>query len=105
MINSDDNTDNNNSDIPEVDYSNLPDEILKALEAEKYTIDKEVKLSWDGRQFIIRIPSEITTEMGINKENKEEYKVHFKYEKPEQPNKKDKQMPDISLIWTQPKNE
>ena len=42
--------------------------------------------------------------MGINKENKEEYKVSFKYEKPE-PNTKDKQMPDIELIWTQPNNE
>ena len=101
MINSDD---DNNTDLPEVDYSNLPDEISEAIEIEQYTIEKDAKLSWDGRQFIVRIPSEITNEMDINKENKQEYKVHFKYVKPE-PNTKDKQMPDIELIWTQPNNE
>ena len=78
----DNNTIEDNTDLPDVDYSNLPDEILKAIEVESFTITKEAKLSWDGRQFIVRIPSEIATEIGINKENKHEFKFHFEYVKP-----------------------
>lgn len=35
-------------------------------------------MSWDGRQFLIRIPSDITDEMGITKENRKDFKVRFK---------------------------
>lgn len=79
----DNNTIEDNVELPEVDYSNLPDEILKAIEVESYTITKDAKLSWDGRQFIVRIPSEIANEIGISKENKHEFKFHFEYVKPE----------------------
>lgn len=100
MINSDD----NNTDLPEVDYSYLPDDIREAIEIEQYTIEKDAKLSWDGRQFIVRIPSEITNEMGINKENKKEFKAHFKYIKPA-PNTNDEPNFSMDLTWMPQKKE
>lgn len=102
MINSDDN--NNNTNLPEVDYSNLPDDIREAIEIEQYTIEKDVKLSWDGRQFIVRIPSEIANEMGISKDNKKEFKVHFKYTKPT-PNTDIKPDVKMDLTWMPQKKE
>ena len=99
MIKSNDNnTIEDDIDLPEVDYSNLPDEILKAIEVKPYTITKDAKLSWDGRQFIVRIPSEIADEMGISKENKQNFKVHFEYTKPA-PNTDDEPKLTIDLRW------
>lgn len=72
-----------NDVIPIVDYTKgLPPEIIESLEQEEYVIKKDAKLSWDGRQFIVRIPSEITTEYGITKENRKDYKIHFELKKP-----------------------
>lgn len=88
----------NDIDLPEVDYSNLPNEILKAIEIKLYTITKNAKLSWDGRQFIVRIPSEIADEMGVNKENKQDFKVRFEYTKPA-PNTDDEPKLTIDLRW------
>ena len=96
--------DNNNSDIPEVDYSDLPDEIREAIEIEQYTIEKDAKLSWDGRQFIVRIPSDIAKEIGISKENKNDFKVHFKYTKPA-PNTDIKPDVKMDLTWMPQKKE
>ena len=101
MINSDE---NNNTGLPDVDYSNLPDEIQEAIEIEQYTIEKDAKLSWDGRQFIVRIPSEIAKEMGINKENKKDFKAHFKYTKPA-PNTDDEPKFLMDLTWMPQKKE
>ena len=63
-----------------LDYTHfkLPEEIEEAVKPKPYETEKEVKLSWDGKQFLIRIPSEITDEMGITKENRKNFKVRFK---------------------------
>ena len=87
MKKSDDNNElEDETSLAEVDYlidsSTLPREISEAIEPEQYTIQKDAKLSWDGRQLMVRIPLEITNEMGINKDNKSEFKVHFEFVKP-----------------------
>ncbi|KAF5044156.1 hypothetical protein DSECCO2_494780 [anaerobic digester metagenome] len=64
--------------LPDLDYSNLPKEIEEAINRKPYVIDKKAKLTWDGRQFIIRIPSEIAEEMELTAENR----VHFRLTKP-----------------------
>lgn len=72
------------TELPPVDYTKgLPQEVKEALEKTEYTVIKDANLSWDGRQFIVRIPSEITREYGITKENRKDFKVHFELKKPE----------------------
>ena len=81
-------------EIPEKDYlsdsSNLPEDIRQAIEPEKYTIGKDAKLSWDGRQLMVRIPLDISDEMGINKDNKGDFRVRFEYVKPTPGSKEEK---------------
>ena len=48
-----------------LDYSQLPKKTLDAITTSQYEIDKEGKLTWDGKQFIVRIPKEVSLEMGI----------------------------------------
>lgn len=68
----------NLENLPELDYSNLPKEIEEAITRKPYIVDKRAKLTWDGRQFIIRIPSEIAEEMNLTAENR----VRFLLTKP-----------------------
>jgi len=62
-------------ELPIVDYSNLPNELKEALEEKPHIIEKKAKLSWDGKQFIIRIPKEISEEMKITKESQIKFRV------------------------------
>ncbi|MGI0058904.1 MAG: hypothetical protein ACREBJ_03975 [Nitrosotalea sp.] len=48
-----------------LDYSKLPKKILDAITTSQYEIDREGKLTWDGKQFVVRIPKEVSLEMGI----------------------------------------
>lgn len=61
-----------------LDYSIVPKAIEEAVKNKPYEIEKDVNLSWDGKQFMIRVPLEVSNEMGITKENKGEFKVRFK---------------------------
>ena len=102
MKKSDDNNElKDEASLPKADYligsSTLPMEISEAIEPEQYTIQKDAKLSWDGRQLMVRIPLEITNEMGINKDNKNEFKVHFEFVKPA-PNTTEEKKVTIQLI-------
>lgn len=58
------------NELPDIDYSNLPKEVEESLTREPYTIETKAKLTWDGKQFIVRIPSEITQEMKLTRENR-----------------------------------
>lgn len=58
------------NELPDIDYSNLPKEVEESLTIEPYTINPKAKLTWDGKQFIVRIPSEITQEMKLTRENR-----------------------------------
>lgn len=51
-----------NNKLPDLDYSKLPKDIEEAVSPEPYKIEAEGKLTFDGRQFIIRIPKEIAQE-------------------------------------------
>ena len=63
-------------EVPIVDYSNISDEFKREFLSEKpYVVEKHSKLSWDGKQFSIRIPKEITDEMDITKENQIKFKM------------------------------
>ena len=79
--------------LPIVDYSNVPKEILEALSEKNHVIDKKVKLTWDGKQFILRIPKEVSEEMNITKESL----IQFKVIKPK-PNAEEENILEIELV-------
>jgi hypothetical protein len=58
------------SELPKVDYSHLPKEIEEIISNKPYIIEKKGKISFDGKQFTMRIPSEIAEEMKITKDNR-----------------------------------
>ena len=63
-----------------LDYSNLPSDVKAAITSATqipYIVEEIVKLTWDGRQFILRIPKEIAEEVGITEENQ----IKFKFTK------------------------
>jgi hypothetical protein len=63
-----------------LNYSNLPVDVKAAIAATTpmpYVVEETVKLTWDGRQFILRIPKEIAEEVGITEENQ----IRFKFTK------------------------
>ena len=63
---------------PEVDYSKLPAEIKKRAGNQPYVIEEKAKLTWDNKQFLVRIPTEIAEELGITQGNR----VVFRLTKP-----------------------
>ena len=81
-------------EVPVVDYSDLPDKFKNEFLSEKpYVVEKFSKLSWDGKQFSIRIPKEITGEMDITKRNQ----IKFKMTKA-RPKTDEKNVLEISLV-------
>lgn len=81
-------------EVPVVDYSNLPDEFKNEFLSEKpYVVEKFSKLSWDGKQFSIRIPKEIADEMNVTKRNQ----IKFKMTKA-RPDTEEKNVLEISLV-------
>ena len=57
-----------------LDYFDLPTDIKAAINPIPYIVEETVKLTWDGRQFILRIPKEIAEEVGITQENQVKFK-------------------------------
>ena len=69
-----------------LDYSDLPTDIKAAINPIPYIVEETVKLTWDGRQFILRIPKEIAEEAGITSENQIKFKfIKFPPESNEKP--------------------
>lgn len=69
-----------------LDYSNLPKAVLDAITTSQYEIDKKSKLTWDGRQFIVRIPKEVAQEAELKEGESMEFIIIKKFgatEKPE----------------------
>ncbi len=70
-----------------IKYTKLPEDVKKAIVSMPYIVEEAVKLTWDGRQFILRIPKEIAEEVGITEENQ----IKFKFTKfPPESNEKSK---------------
>ncbi|MEM0143810.1 MAG: hypothetical protein QXL94_07705 [Candidatus Parvarchaeum sp.] len=69
-----------------LNYAKLPKDIKEAIIEMPYIVKETVKLTWDGRQFILRIPKEIAEEAGITPENQIKFKfIKFPPESNEKP--------------------
>jgi hypothetical protein len=79
--------------LPELDYSNLPKDIEETITRKPYVVENVAKLTWDGKQFLVRIPSEISNEMNLTIDNK----ILFKLIKP-MPDSDDKPELKIELL-------
>lgn len=79
--------------LPTVDYSMIPKEIEEVVAKKPFIVEKKMKLTWDKRQFLIRIPSEIAKEMNITAKNQ----ILFRLTKPF-PGTDEKLKLDIELI-------
>lgn len=60
-------------ELPDVDYSDIPPEIEDVLTGTPYTVIETVKLTWDGNQFLGRIPTEIAEELNLTKESRKRF--------------------------------
>ncbi len=58
----------------ELNYSELPDKVKSAIEPINYVLEIETKLTWDGHQFVVRIPKEIVDGYHITKSNRMMFK-------------------------------
>jgi hypothetical protein len=58
------------------DYSNIPEKVKNAIVPMQtaYVVEETSKVTWDGRQFIVRIPKEIAEEAGITTESRISFK-------------------------------
>lgn len=76
------------------DYATkLSEEVKAAIEPTQYIVEETVKLTWDGRQFILRMPKEIADEAGITAETR----IKFRFVKPS-PESKEKGKVEISVL-------
>lgn len=66
-------------ELPNVDYSDVPVEIEAVLTGEPYTIEQTVKLTFDGDQYLARIPTEIAEELSLTEG---ESRMEFTFQKP-----------------------
>jgi len=76
-----------------IDYSKLPEDVKAIMIPIPYIVEEVVKLTWDGRQYILRIPKEIVEEVGITTENH----IKFKFIKPS-PKSAEKPKLEITLL-------
>jgi len=76
-----------------LDYSKLPEDVKATMSPIPYIVEEAVKLTWDGRQYILRIPKEIAEEVGITAENR----INFKFIKPS-PESAEKPKLEITLL-------
>lgn len=53
--------------------SMLPEVTEEAIAEKQFIIKEKAKLTWDGKQLLVRIPSEIAKEWCITKENRMQF--------------------------------
>jgi hypothetical protein len=56
-------------------YRRLPREVEEVVGDERAKIEKTANINFDGRQYLIRFPKEISDAVGLSKEHKVRFKV------------------------------
>ena len=79
-------------DFKKVDYAKIPKEIQDIVTVKPDKITKKAKLTFDGKQFIVRIPTEIAREMEIKSDDMIEFKAII-------PTPKSKDEKELQIKW------
>lgn len=77
-----------------LNYAKLPEGVKSAIQPLDYKLEIETKITWDGRQFIVRIPAEITEGYKITKQNR----MLFKFTKFSPLSKEKQEKPKLEII-------
>lgn len=56
-------------DFRKVDYSKLPKPIAEVVTDRPDIIEKKAKITYDGRQYLVRIPTEISNVLNISQDD------------------------------------
>jgi len=63
-------------DVDRIDYSDIKDEEIKEIiDDQPEEVQKKVNIGWDGRQHIIRIPTEVSDALDIQKGDEVEFEM------------------------------
>jgi hypothetical protein len=76
-----------------LDYTKIPEDVKAIIEPIPYVVEETSKLTWDGRQFILRIPKEIAEEAKLTANNQ----IKFRLSKP-LPKSNEKPKLEISVL-------
>ena len=56
--------------LKRIDYRRLPPEVEEIVSEERAKIEREASITFDGRQYLVRFPKDISDNMGLSRENK-----------------------------------
>jgi hypothetical protein len=58
-----------------ITYQRLPREVEEVVGEERAVIEDTATITFDGRQYLVRFPKEISDAMGLSKQHKVKFKV------------------------------
>ena len=56
--------------LKRIDYGQLPAEVEEIVGEEQAKIERDASITFDGRQYLVRFPKDISDNMGLSRENK-----------------------------------
>ena len=56
--------------LKRIDYRRLPPEVEEIVSEERAKIEREASITFDGRQYLVRFPKEISDNMDLSREHK-----------------------------------
>lgn len=68
--------DMNDSNV-RLDYDNLPKELRDVIEPASDVTEKEMSISFDGKQFLVRFPKDIAKAIGVKKGDRIKIRVEL----------------------------
>ena len=71
-----DNSDENEGAPPKkITYQRLPREVEEVVGEERAVIEDTANITFDGRQYLVRFPTQIATIIGLSKQHKVKFTV------------------------------
>lgn len=80
-----------------LDYDNLPKELQEVIEPASDVTEKEMSISFDGKQFLVRFPKDIAKAIGIKKGDKIKIRLEL-------PSPKTNQKEKIEITYVRSEN-